>query len=134
MGTDKEIVGDIRAEGWLELILSVDHPLIGEIREHVRRGTLFDDDPVCPTVFGFEIPDGAELTPLSIGATGAVCELGFETNGEHEIWFRLGTDARGYFAGFDVEYGPIAYKAVPADVEIGKLIQVHGPSPTLVDR
>ena len=55
--------------------------------------------------FGFSIPDGVQLQPLTNGS-GLYCELAFESNSTEEIDILLFTDSRGYFAGTDITFGP----------------------------
>lgn len=127
----KSIEGDPRASEWLNRILSVDHPLVEALRRNVSGGLLIDDEPICPASFEFSVKEDSSRTPLRHGS-GLFCEIGFETNGAHPIWFRLGTDSAGNFCGFDVEYGPIAFTAVPRDVTIGDLIGIYPANPEQV--
>ena len=70
--------------------------------------------------FEFAVPISPDIKPMSAGA-GMFCEMAFSSNLSEDVAILLFTDARGYFAGADVTYGPANIDPMPEGIEVQAL-------------
>ncbi len=111
------------ADRWLQLILQQSLPGGETFASHVAAGQITSLCTCGCHGFGFSIPDGVVLQPLT-DSSGLYCELAFESNAAEEIDILLFTDSRGYFAGADVTSGQANVEPMPDNAVATALIGV----------
>ena len=111
------------ANHWLRLALQQSLPGDRTFASHVAAGQITSLCTCGCHGFGFTIPDGVQLQPLTNGS-GLYCELSFASNGAEEIDILLFTDSRGYFSGADVTFGLANVEPMPDNVAATSLLGV----------
>jgi hypothetical protein len=113
------------AEHWTEFVAShPSFPVGNRLRAGFRAGKITRlCDCGCNT-YDIEVPDTTNIVPLSQpgGGFGSVCEMSFEVRefGAQErksLEFIVFADARGHFAGLEVDYCATSFP-VPENLEI----------------
>jgi hypothetical protein len=111
------------ANRWLQLVLQQPLPSGETFSSHIASGKITSLCTCGCHGFGFEIPEGVQLQPLTKNS-GLYCELAFESNIAEEINILLFADSRGYFSGADITIGQANVEPMPDNANVTALIGI----------
>lgn len=109
-----------QAQRWLDLVMAQAFAERDLLAAHVAAGAITSICSCGCHGFEFAVPNDPEIEPVSAGA-GMFCEMAFSSNLSEDVAILLFTDARGYFAGADVTYGPANIDPMPDGIEVNAL-------------
>ena len=108
----------VQAQNWLSFLLAQNLPFKESLSSQIAAGKV---GALCECGchgFDFEVPAGAQVTPLQ-NTSGLFYEVAFASNFAEEIDVLLFTNERGHLCRVDITYGAVNLGAMPEEIVPG---------------